>query len=180
MTYRKHTGTALFVVAFIVAVVLCACHSNRPTVTQDETRTHTEHDTVYVHDGERIRETHDTVRVPVPYAEARNYVRDTVSRLDTPLAWSLARVDTTGMLYHVLAMKEGATVPVDEVHDTVYLDRVVYRDRAVNDGAQKERIVKVPPTWKDKLKSFGHGTLTGIVLGAMLTLLVLYVIKRKK
>lgn len=164
----------------LAVVLLCGCHSRKPSVSQSVVERRMEHDTVYIHDSERVIKGHDTVRIRVPYAVARNYVRDTVSRLETPLAWSVARVDTSGMLYHILAMKENAAVAADQESDTVYVDKVIYRDRNSADNKERIKKVYVPPSWKERMYYYIVGGLVGLVLGAALTGGIIFALRRKK
>ena len=80
----------------------------------------------------------DTVMIPLPRESERVVVRDTVSRLETSLALSEARINSDGTLSHSLANRT-VRLPAAVECETVLRDSVVWRDRIVTRTVETER-----------------------------------------
>lgn len=80
----------------------------------------------------------DTIFWEVPSESTRQTVRDTVSRLETSLAISEARITSRGELFHSLENKvQTRQIPVKK--EIVYRDSLVYRDQTNTEIVEVER-----------------------------------------
>ncbi len=83
-------------------------------------------DSVRVEVRERVEYVHDTVEVAVPVEVVRQTVRDTVSRLETSVAQSEARITPDGSLLHSLENKD-VSFKVDFELPIIHRDSTTYR-----------------------------------------------------
>ena len=108
----------------VVALLMTSCASKKKIVLPSESKMDS---IVY---REKITTVKDTVYVDIPLIEKETVTRDTISRLENSYAVSIARVDTTGLLYHMLK-----TIPQKVSAETetqiITRDSIVYREREV-------------------------------------------------
>ena len=139
-----------------IALILTACGTVRPTLSQDSTRVEVK--TV-------VETVHDTAYVQLPVIVERVATLDTTSVLENKYAKSAAMV-SGGVLTHSLETKP-VKEPVSVEKQIVYRDSLVYRDRVVKETVEVEK--KLSPWQSFKMKAGGFS----IVL---LLILILYTI----
>ena len=120
-------------VIILLMFLLCGCGTVKYVPV--ETRA----DSVYV---ERVIPRIDTLKIEVPGETVMVEVQDTSSYLETSVAESWARVDSSGRLYHKLGNKK-----VSLEKEVVYLDREVEKKVEVEKEVpvEVEKIVEVVP-----------------------------------
>lgn len=117
-------------ILFIILAMAIGCSPCRHIYTTSDS-THIE---VRTH----IERIPDTVFFEIPVEVERHTVRDTVSRLETSLAVSEARINADGSLFHALANRpQRLTIPTER--ETIYRDSIVYRDRMEQDTIEVAR-----------------------------------------
>lgn len=122
-----------------VCSLLTSCKSVRESV-EDSVRTEIRY-------KEIVRT--DTAYVTLPSQTVERVTRDTVSRLETDYAWSVAMVDSEG-LHHTLSTKE-APVAVRVLSKDVVRDSIVYKDKILTETKE----VAKPLTWWQKTQMYG-------------------------
>lgn len=117
---------------------MVACATVRPVPVETNTQVQT-----IVRDSVIVRT--DTLVIPVP-VESHSSVAFQHSELETSVAWSVAEVDTLGLLHHKIENK-----PTALKKEVVYLDRKVevVRDSLVTKEipVEVEVVRKVVPKW---------------------------------
>ena len=131
----------------------CPCRHSAVPARQDSVRVEVRTRTEYVR---------DTVLVPVPAASSEHVVNDTVSELETCLAFSRAAILPNGSLFHSLTHRHtDMDVPVElpvQVRDSI-----VYREHT--NAVETER---KPTRWENFVMGMGYA------LMGMLSLLVVW------
>lgn len=118
-------------ILFILLAMAIGCSPCRhiSTTTSDSTR---------IEVRTRIERIPDTVFFEIPAEVERQIVRDTVSRLETSLAASEARINADGSLFHALTNRpQRLTIPTEK--ETIYRDSIGYRDRVEQDTTEVAR-----------------------------------------
>ena len=93
----------------------------------------------------------DTVYIALPRESERAVVRDTVSRLETSLAISCARINADGSLSHTLSNRR-AELPAAVDRVTEVRDSIVWRDRTV---VQRVEVGRPLSAWQQlRLRGF--------------------------
>lgn len=153
---NKMEAKKVFIAAVLAAVLLSGCcpcrHLQTTTTTSDSVR-------VEVRDS--IIERIDTAYISLPAEVVRNVTSDTFSCVETAYAISMARIDTSGFLWHDITTKD---TPVQVLTKTIteHRDSIIYRDkvREVHDVVH----VKSPPTKWQKFQQRGFWFLLAISL----------------
>lgn len=101
----------------------------------------------------------DTVAVVLPRESERVTVRDTVSRLETSLAVSEARINRDGSLSHSLANR-ATVLPVTVDRVTVVRDSIVWRDRVQTRTVEVQRQLT---RWQ-RVRLHGFWVLLGVTI----------------
>lgn len=118
----------LLILLFLIMPFSCCSKRMLSTSNRDSVRIETKIRTEYIK---------DTVIFEVPIEVKQNKVKDTVSILETSLAYSKAEIDSSGYLHHLLQNKE-KNVTILTQKKVIYKDSIVYRDKLV------ENVVEVP------------------------------------
>ncbi len=139
-------GSLIYIV---VCSLLASCKSARESV-EDSVRTEIRY-------REVVRT--DTAYVTLPLQVAERVTRDTVSRLETDYAWSVAMVDSEG-LHHTLSTKE-IPVAVRVLSKDVARDSIVYKDKIRTEIMEVAR----PLTWWQKTQMYGFRLCMVILCG---------------
>lgn len=148
----KHT------ILILICVLLCSCAVRRrtETITSTDQRIEIRYERIFVH---------DTVNYEIPVERVRNVTRDTMSRLETKFAISVASVDSLGFLTHTLENKPGVLrVPVEV--EQVRNDSIVYRDRSENKTLTKIKEVPRKANWFERMEMWGFWVLLALVIWA--------------
>lgn len=162
------------IIGLWLVMLLAGCKSHKEIAAPPVV---TVHDTVRV--ASRYVETVriDTVRVEValPVESEAVTIRDTLSRLENTAAWSLARINADGSLYHFLGTKQttlsgSALVPAV----TVQTDSTARETREV--PVEVERKVEVPA----ELTAWQRFRLSAFWWLAGLSIALLMIIKYRK
>lgn len=137
----------------VLIVACCPCRKLNVTGTRDSVSVTTTVRTEYVV---------DTVQIEIPVERERQTVCDTTSHLETSFAVSDARINKDGSLFHSLENKEQKQ-PVATQKEIVYRDSIVYRDRAVTQTFEVNKL----RWWQKALCWIGVVALSiGLVWGA--------------
>ena len=126
-----------------IALILTACGTVRPTLSQDSTRVEVK--TV-------VETVHDTAYVQLPVIVERVATLDTASVLENKYAKSAAMV-SGGVLTHSLETKP-VKEPVSVEKQIVYRDSLVYRDRVVTETVEVEKKLSAWQSFKMKAGGF--------------------------
>lgn len=141
----------VLVLLILLTIPLACCPSKMlSSSNKDSVRVETKIRTEYIK---------DTVIFEVPVEVKSNVVKDTVSILETSLAYSKAEIDSSGYLHHLLQNKS-KNVPILTQKEVIYKDSIIYRDKFV------ENVVEVPrelTNWQ-QVKLNGFWILLAIVL----------------
>ena len=116
-------------------------------------------DSVRVETRVRREVVHDTVLVSLPREAERVVVRDTVSRLETSLAVSEARILSDGSLDHTLTNRPGL-LPVSVGREVVTRDSIVWRDRVQTRTVEVRR----PLTRRQHVQIYGFWVLLALTV----------------
>lgn len=149
----------LFSILIVVAMLfISACHSSKPLVSSPPVIVrHT--DSIRTEYIEKVRFDTVTVTIPVPVESSRQTVQDSVSHLETSMAFSDAWINPDGSLGHSLKNKKqdlAADVPVLVKDTKSNISSESVREIPVPYPVEKTVYVKNPPsTWeKFKIGSF--------------------------
>lgn len=140
----------LVILLLLIMPFSCCSKKMLSTSNKDSVRIETKIRTEYIK---------DTVIFEVPIEVKQNKVKDTVSILETSLAYSKAEIDSSGYLHHLLQNKE-KNVPILTQKEVIYKDSIVYRDKLI------ENVVEVPrelTNWQ-QVRLNGFWILLAIVL----------------
>ena len=141
-----------------IALILTACGTVRPTLSQDSTRVEVK--TV-------VETVHDTAYVQLPVIVERVATLDTTSVLENKFAKSAAMV-SGGVLTHSLETKP-VKEPVSVEKQIVYRDSLVYRDRVVTETVEVEKKLSAWQSFKMKAGGFSIVLLLIVILYTILT-----------
>lgn len=141
-----------------IALILTACGTVRPTLSQDSTRVEVK--TV-------VETVHDTAYVQLPVIVERVATLDTTSVLENKFAKSAAMV-SGGVLTHSLETKP-VKEPVSVEKQIVYRDSLVYRDRVVTETVEVEKKLSAWQSFKMKAGGFSIVLLLIVILYTIIT-----------
>ena len=141
-----------------IALILTACGTVRPTLSQDSTRVEVK--TV-------VETVHDTAYVQLPVIVERVATLDTASVLENKYAKSAAMV-SGGVLTHSLETKS-VKEPVSVEKQIVYRDSLVYRDRVVTETVEVEKKLSAWQSFKMKAGGFSIVLLLIVILYTIIT-----------
>ena len=141
-----------------IALILTACGTVRPTLSQDSTRVEVK--TV-------VETVHDTAYVQLPVIVERVATLDTTSVLENKYAKSAAMV-SGGVLTHSLETKP-IKEPVSVEKQIVYRDTLVYRDRVVTETVEVEKKLSAWQSFKMKAGGFSIVLLLIVILYTIIT-----------
>ena len=141
-----------------IALILTACGTVRPTLSQDSTRVEVK--TV-------VETVHDTAYVQLPVIVERVATLDTASVLENKYAKSAATV-SGGVLTHSLETKP-VREPVSVEKQIVYRDSLVYRDRVVTETVEVEKKLSAWQSFKMKAGGFSIVLLLIVILYTIIT-----------
>ena len=141
-----------------IALILTACGTVRPTLSQDSTRVEVK--TV-------VETVHDTAYVQLPVIVERVATLDTTSVLENKFAKSAAMV-SGGVLSHSLETKP-VKEPVSVEKQIVYRDSLVYRDRVVTETVEVEKKLSAWQSFKMKAGGFSIVLLLIVILYTIIT-----------
>ena len=141
-----------------IALILTACGTVRPTLSQDSTRVEVK--TV-------VETVHDTAYVQLPVIVERVATLDTASVLENKYAKSAAMV-SAGVLTHSLETKP-VKEPVSVEKQIVYRDSLVYRDRVVTETVEVEKKLSAWQSFKMKAGGFSIVLLLIVILYTIIT-----------
>lgn len=141
-----------------IALILTACGTVRPTLSQDSTRV--EVNTV-------VETVHDTAYVQLPVIVELMATLDTASVLENKYAKSAAMV-SAGVLTHSLETKP-VKEPVSVERQIVYRDSLVYRDRVVTETVEVEKKLSAWQSFKMKAGGFSIVLLLIVILYTIIT-----------
>ena len=141
-----------------IALILTACGTVRPTLSQDSTRVEVK--TV-------VETVHDTAYVQLPVIVERVATLDTASVLENKYAKSAAMV-SDGVLTHSLETKP-VKEPVSVEKQIVYRDSLVYRDRVVTETVEVEKKLSAWQSFKMKAGGFSIVLLLIVILYTIIT-----------
>ena len=141
-----------------IALILTACGTVRPTLSQDSTRVEVK--TV-------VETVHDTAYVQLPVIVERVATLDTTSVLENKYAKSAAMV-SGGVLTHSLETKP-VKEPVSVEKQIVYRDTLVYRDRVVTETVEVEKKLSAWQSFKMKAGGFSIVLLLIVILYTIIT-----------
>ncbi|MBR5176894.1 MAG: hypothetical protein IKW89_13360 [Bacteroidales bacterium] len=141
-----------------IALILTACGTVRPTLSQDSTRVEVK--TV-------VETVHDTAYVQLPVIVERVATLDTASVLENKYAKSAAMV-SGGVLTHSLETKP-VKEPVSVEKQIVYRDSLVYRDRVVTETVEVEKKLSAWQSFKMKAGGFSIVLLLIVILYTIIT-----------
>lgn len=141
-----------------IALILTACGTVRPTLSQDSTRVEVK--TV-------VETVHDTAYVQLPVIVERVATLDTASVLENKYAKSAAMV-SGGVLTHSLETKS-VKEPVSVEKQIVYRDSLVYRDRVVTETVEVEKKLSAWQSFKMKAGGFSIVLLLIVILYTLIT-----------
>ena len=141
-----------------IALILTACGTVRPTLSQDSTRVEVK--TV-------VETVHDTAYVQLPVIVERVATLDTASVLENKYAKSAALV-SAGVLTHSLETKP-VKEPVSVEKQIVYRDSLVYRDRVVTESVEVEKKLSAWQSFKMKAGGFSIVLLLIVILYTIIT-----------
>lgn len=141
-----------------IALILTACGTVRPTLSQDSTRVEVK--TV-------VETVHDTAYVQLPVIVERVATLDTTSVLENKFAKSAAMV-SGGVLTHSLETKP-VKEPVSVEKQIVYRDSLVYRDRVVTETVEVEKKLSDWQSFKMKAGGFSIVLLLIVILYTIIT-----------
>lgn len=136
-----------------IALILTACGTVRPTLSQDSTRVEVK--TV-------VETVHDTAYVQLQVIVERVATLDTASVLENKYAKSAAMV-SGGVLTHSLETKP-VKEPVSVEKQIVYRDSLVYRDRVVTETVEVEKKLSAWQSFKMKAGGFSIVLLLIVIL----------------
>ena len=141
-----------------IALILTACGTVQPTLSQDSTRVEVK--TV-------VETVHDTAYVQLPVIVERVATLDTTSVLENKYAKSAAMV-SGGVLTHSLETKP-VKEPVSVEKQIVYRDTLVYRDRVVTETVEVEKKLSAWQSFKMKAGGFSIVLLLIVILYTIIT-----------
>ena len=141
-----------------IALILTACGTVRPILSQDSTRVEVK--TV-------VETVHDTAYVQLPVIVERVATLDTTSVLENKYAKSAAMV-SGGVLSHSLETKP-VKEPVSVEKQIVYRDSLVYRDRVVTETVEVEKKLSAWQSFKMKAGGFSIVLLLIVILYTIIT-----------
>lgn len=141
-----------------IALILTACGTVRPTLSQDSTRVEVK--TV-------VETVHDTAYVQLPVIVERVATLDTASVLENKYAKSAAMV-SAGVLTHSPETKP-VKEPVSVEKQIVYRDSLVYRDRVVTETVEVEKKLSAWQSFKMKAGGFSIVLLLIVILYTIIT-----------
>ena len=141
-----------------IALILTACGTVRPTLSQDSTRVEVK--TV-------VETVHDTAYIQLPVIVERVATLDTASVLENKYAKSAAMV-SGGVLAHSLETKP-VKEPVSVEKQIVYRDSLVYRDRVVTETVEVEKKLSAWQSFKMKAGGFSIVLLLIVILYTIIT-----------
>ena len=141
-----------------IALILTACGTVRPTLSQDSTRVEVK--TV-------VETVHDTAYVQLPVIVERVATLDTASVLENKYAKSAAMV-SGGVLAHSLETKP-VKEPVSVEKQIVYRNSLVYRDRVVTETVEVEKKLSAWQSFKMKAGGFSIVLLLIVILYTIIT-----------
>ena len=141
-----------------IALILTACGTVQPTLSQDSTRVEVK--TV-------VETVHDTAYVQLPVIVERVATLDTASVLENKYAKSAAMV-SAGVLTHLLETKP-VKEPVSVEKQIVYRDSLVYRDRVVTETVEVEKKLSAWQSFKMKAGGFSIVLLLIVILYTIIT-----------
>ena len=141
-----------------IALILTACGTVQPTLSQDSTRVEVK--TV-------VETVHDTAYVQLPVIVERVATLDTTSVLENKYAKSAAMV-SAGVLTHSLETKP-VKEPVSVEKQIVYRDSLVYRDRVVTETVEVEKKLSAWQSFKMKAGGFSIVLLLIVILYTIIT-----------
>ena len=141
-----------------IALILTACGTVRPTLSQDSTRVEVK--TV-------VETVHDTAYVQLPVIVERVATLDTASVLENKYAKSAAMV-SAGVLTHSMETKP-VKEPVSVEKQIVYRDSLVYRDRVVTETVEVEKKLSAWQSFKMKAGGFSIVLLLIVILYTIIT-----------
>lgn len=136
-----------------IALILTACGTVQPTLSQDSTRVEVK--TV-------VETVHDTAYVQLPVIVERVATLDTASVLENKYTKSAAMV-SAGVLTHSLETKP-IKEPVSVEKQIVYRDSLVYRDRVVTETVEVEKKLSAWQSFKMKAGGFSIVLLLIVIL----------------
>lgn len=139
-------------------LILTACGTVRPVLSQDSTRVEVK--TV-------VETVHDTAYVQLPIIVERVATLDTASVLENKYAKSAASV-SAGVLTHSLETKP-VKEPVSVEKQIVYRDSLVYRDRVVTETVEVEKKLSSWQSFKMKAGGFSIVLLLIVILYTIFT-----------
>lgn len=114
----------------------------------------------------KVETVHDTAFVELPVIIEKIATLDTTSTLENAYAKSEAMV-AGGILHHSLESKP-VKLPVRVVHQIVYRDSLVYRDRTVTETVEVERKLS---RWQKTRMDIGTASLVLLVIAILYLLL---------
>ena len=147
-------------ILMLAAVLMAACGTKK-NVTADIS-----HDSVKV--VEKVVYATDTVYFDVPHIVEKNITADTTSFLENDYALSAAKIDSLGMLHHMLSTKPHK-IPIRTKTKIIYKDSIL------------SRYVKVPYpverqlTWGERIRI----DLFPVMLGVIILIIVFFIIVRR-
>ena len=146
----------------MLALLVTACGTVRPTLSQDSTKVEVRTETVTVH---------DTAYVELPVIIEKVATLDTTSTLENKFARSEASV-SAGILSHTLETKP-VQLPVQVETKIVYKDSLVYRDRLQTQTVEVEKKLTAWQQAKMKL-----GSVALLLIGLAIIYLIYLIVKR--
>lgn len=141
-----------------IALILTACGTVQPTLSQDSTRVEVK--TV-------VETVHDTAYVQLSVIVERVATLDTASVLENKYAKSAAMV-SGGVLTHSLETKP-IKEPVRVEKQIVYRDSLVYRNRVVTETVEVEKKLSAWQSFKMKAGGFSIVLLLIVILYTIIT-----------
>jgi len=148
-------------IALTAVTALCcaltACRSHKTMTRIADSRS----DSLRTEYRERVEYIPDTVPFKLQPQEAERITPDSVSRLETDYAVSVARVSEDGMLHHTLTTKT-QTIAVPTFQKQTTRDSIIYRVRLIT-RTQTKTIEKGLSPWQ-KTQIWGLWALLALVL----------------
>lgn len=147
-------------IIFIVLQFVVGCRSSQPLTTESRNSS----DSTRIEYRERIIKVLDTIYIEIPTQTAERTTVDSVSELETAIAYSKAFIRRDGSLFHSLHNKP-QKMPIEATKEIIYRDSVVYKDKAVT--VEKIKEVERELSWWQKTQIYGFW--------AVLLLVMLYI-----
>lgn len=154
-TFMTSLGWALVTALLLLLLLASGCRSSRVAVTEQRS------DSTRVEVRERTVLVKDTVFVALPEQSRERVTADSVSYLETDVAYSRAELRQDGTLLHTLHNRD-RPVAVETNGKVTYRDSIVYRDRTISVDREVEVEVR-KLTWWDKTQIYGFWAVLGVV-----------------